>query len=83
MEKVLVEIYIPVINQYYDVYLPLISKMYEIEELLAAAFSEISSGYFVASEDIVICEKNTGRIYDVNKSVMELDIRNGSKLMLI
>ena len=83
MEKILVEVYVPVIHKCYDVYLPLTSKLYEIEGLLANAVKEISGGYFAASEDTVICDRETGKLFDVNKSAFELELQNGSRLMLI
>lgn len=83
MDKILVELYIPVINRSYDVYLPLASKMHEVEGLLSSAIREISEGYFVASLDTVLCDRDTGTVLDINKSALELGLRNGSKLMLI
>lgn len=83
MDKILVDIYIPVIDKNYDVYLPLTSKIYELEVLIAKAIKDISGGYFVSAQDTVLCDRVTGNILDINKSVSELSLHNGSKLMLI
>jgi len=82
MNKILVDIYIPSMNKSFDVYLPLTNKIYEIEKLLAEAFKDLSDGYFTTN-DPVLCDRETGTILDINKSAWELELKNGSKLMLI
>lgn len=83
MDKILVEVYLPAGNKSYDVYIPLKSKFHEIITLLAGTFTELSSGYFTASKDVVICDRATGIILNINMSAEELGLKNGSKLMLI
>ena len=83
MDKVLVEIYLPVANATYDVYLPLRLKVYEIRTLLSNMLGELSGGCFIWSDDTIICEKSTGKTLDVNLSVEELGLINGSKLVVI
>lgn len=83
MDKILVEIYVPVVNRSFDTYLPVSLKLHEIEALLAGAFRELCDGQFVASPDTVLCDRLTGQALDINKSVLELGLMNGSRLMLI
>ena len=67
MDKVLVEIFVPVLERTFDVFIPLHSPMHEVLGLVKKAIKEMSDGRF----------KN------INLSVYELEIKNGSKLMLI
>ena len=83
MEKVLVEIFVPVLNRSFDVFIPLQSPMYEVLELIKKAISEMSDGRFIANQNTTICHREDGSILNINLSVYELEIRNGSKLMLI
>lgn len=83
MNKILVEIYLPATNSRYDVYIPLKIKLFEVLTLVSSSFTELSKGYFIASDDVVICDKETGTILDINQSAEELGLQNGSKLMLI
>ncbi|MCR8643644.1 methyltransferase [Paenibacillus sp. N1-5-1-14] len=83
MDKILVEVYTPAINQAYDVYIPLTLKLYEVEILLTNAIADLSNGYFAASRDTVICNRETGTILDIDMSAQELGLHNGSRLMLI
>ena len=83
MDKILVEIYMPIIARSYDVYIPLMLKIHEVEKLLATAFAELSDGYISPSSEPTLCDKESGKPLDINKSALELGLMNGSKLMLI
>ncbi|WP_239617478.1 methyltransferase [Cohnella mopanensis] len=83
MDKIIVEIYLPSINQKYDVFIPITLRLHEIEALLIGAFIELSDGYFVASQNAIMCDMQTGTLLDINKSAIELGLYNGSRLMLI
>lgn len=81
--KILVEVFVPAASQKYDIFIPLESKMSEVTKLVANALSELSEGKYKATEQAVLCDANTGDIFDVNIEVGELNLENGSRLMLI
>lgn len=83
MDKVLVEIFVPVLDRSFDIFIPLQSPMHEVLELIKKAVKELSDGRFVINENTAICHREDGTIININLSVYELEIRNGSKLMLI
>ena len=83
MDDILVEIYLPVTGKAYDVILPKKCKMYEVTHLVSKAVSELSEGTFIPSDDTIICDRASGAVFNINLSVEELDLTNGSKLMLI
>ena len=83
MDKALVEVYVPVLGRAYDIFIPLSSPMYEVLELVKRAVKELSDGSFAADEATAICHRENGTTLNINVSVYELGIRNGSKLMLI
>ena len=83
MEKVLIEVFVPVLGQAFEVFVPVQSPMYEVFELIKKAVKELSDGRYIADENTAICYKDSGTIININLSVYELEIRNGSKLMLI
>ena len=82
-KKALVEISVPAAGQRYDVYIPLEARMSEVVTMVAGALSDLSSGSYKATGDAVLCDAQTGAIYNVNMEVAELGIKNGSRLMLI
>ena len=82
-DKILVEIYIPASGERFDVWIPLASKMSEVRRMVCIALNDLCKGQFVANADSVLCNEETGLIYDINMEVAELDIQNGTRLMLI
>lgn len=81
--KALVEIYVPASARKFDVYIPLGCKMSEVIKMVAKAINDLSDGNYKAMEDAILCDAETGIIYNVNMEIAELGIRNGSRLMLI
>lgn len=83
MEKILVEVYVPSLMKSFDIFIPYVSQLGTVLELIKKAVNEITDGLFVPMDNTVICNFETGKILDINKSVSELEICNGSRLMLI
>ena len=83
MKKVLVEVFVPVIDAKYDVFIPNTSQISEVLELLKKAVTDLSGGHFIATDETTLCYRENGSIINVNMTVYELGIHNGSKLMLI
>ncbi len=83
MNKVIIEINVPAANEKFDVFVPKTSKIYEVIELVSEMFSSILEGKYKKTSDAVLCDAASGKVLDINKSVYELNLINGSKLILI
>ncbi len=83
MEKILVNIFVPILNRSFDIYIPCQIQLAEIIPQIQKAIIELSDGYFYEDKSNSICRRETGEICDGNKSAIELDIHIGEKLMLI
>lgn len=83
MNNVLVNVYVPILNKSYDIFIPVQSQLFEVIDLIKKAVYELSEGQFVPSKDTVMSLKTSGEILDINRTVFELNIGNGTKLMLI
>lgn len=81
--KALVEIFVPAAGEKFDVYIPLDIKMYEVVQMVSKALADLAHGKYKATKDSVLCDADTGMIFNINMEVAELNIRNGSRLMLI
>lgn len=81
--KVNVEVIVPALEEQYDVFIPVNKKTIEIIFLLNKAINEISSGSFPISEELTLIDGFNGSVYDVNKTVKENKILNGSRLILM
>jgi len=82
-KKALVEISVPAAGQKFDVYIPMESKMGEVVVMVAGVLSDLSGGSYKATKDAVLCDADTGVVFNVNMEVAELGIKTGSHLVLI
>lgn len=83
MHKIEVEIYNPASGTTFDVFIPLKSQVYEVAYLLSNTISELSTGHYKATDQTVLCDRSTGDVLDINLTIEELGLKNGSKLMLL
>ena len=83
MNKVLVRLYVPIIEESYDIWIPLNRRIYNVIDLLIKAVEEMSGGQYVPTENPLLYDKATAKIYNCNLSVRESNIRNGSEIILI
>lgn len=80
--KILVELEIPLMEKRYDMYLPINKKIGTIKKLLEEDIEELKDSTYV-SEETNFYSKETGAIYDVNQTVRDTDLKNGSRIILI
>ncbi len=83
MSKILIEVYVPAAEKTYDVFLPKEAMVYEILPMISSVMSELEKGFFMAAEDSVLCYYGSGEVLDLKKSVNELNLKNGSRLIII
>ena len=81
--KALVEINVPASGMKYDVFIPLDIKMSDVLQVVAMSLTALSDARYKAAGDAVLCDAETGAVYDVNREAAELGIKNGSRLLLI
>lgn len=83
MNKVLIEVIVPVANIKYDVYIPLESKISEVANLLANAMSDLSNHKYMPGEMVTMCNYKSGKEYDKNLYCFEVDIENGTQIVIL
>ncbi len=81
--KILIKLYVPVIEQDYDVWIPLNKSIYNIINLLMKGIKEFSDELDNPTHMLNLYDKLTGEKYDINKMVKDTSIRNGSEIILI
>ena len=82
MNKILVTLYVPMIDKEYDVFIPANEYIWRINKLLVKALSDLSDGTLPMDKNYVIANIDTGKIYEKNSIVINTDIRNSTKLVL-
>ncbi len=81
--KILIELEIPLIEKKYDLFIPINKKIGTIKHLIENALVELTDNAYVPRDDSNFYSKETGQIFDVNKTVRDTELRNGSRIILI
>ncbi len=81
--KILVELEIPLIETKYDMFIPINKKIGTIKSLVENSLMELTDNAYSPRQDTNFYSKETGDIYDVNRTVRETDLKNGSRIILI
>lgn len=74
MDKVLVEISVPAAGRSFDVFIPQTSKMSEVVMLVSKSLAELSAGKFKPDYSTILCDAESGKIFNINLSVYELSL---------
>lgn len=81
--QVLIKIYFPIIEEHFEVYIPTTKTVsYAIRMAQKAILDNYNKHYNIDGKKIV-CNKITGQIYELDKLIIDTDIRNGTKLVII
>ncbi len=80
--KLLVIVYVPLIEKQIDMYIPVVKKVGTIKNLIIKIIEEESEGTFIDDGSKNLYDKQTGEKIDNNQFVKESIIKNGSKLIL-
>ena len=80
--KILIQLYIPLIEEEYDIFIPINKRVGTIKQLIEKNMSEQSMGYII-KEDTNLYSKETGQVYDVQLLVKDTDLKNGSRVILL
>ena len=81
--KILIELEIPLIETKYDMFIPINKKIGTIKALIENSLMELTDNAYSPRQDTNFYSKETGDIYDVNRTVRETDLKNGSRIILI
>lgn len=81
--KILIRLYIPLVERSYDIYIPINKTIGTVKKQIENGLVEITDDSYEIRKDTNFYSKDTGEIYDINKTVRETDLKNGSKIILI
>ncbi len=80
--KILVVVYVPLLEKKFDVYIPILKKIGTVKSLIISIVEENSDGIFVDDGNKNLYDKITGEILDDNLFVKNSNLTNGSKIIL-
>ena len=80
--KIIIELVVPSISQHFDVKIPVNAALEEVKNSIVNIVKKLNPE-FMENEDMLILNQHSGEILNVNYRISELDLRNGSKIILI
>lgn len=83
MNKLLVKIYVPLVEEEYDIYIPINKKIGCIKTKIIDSISELSNVNLSDIQNLKLYDQETGGSFDNNIYVKDSSIRNGTKLLLL
>lgn len=83
MNKILVSVKVPTIEEEYDLFIPIGEKMSEILLLIQKSINELSDGYYVVNENANLYDSINGKVINKNNIVKFSGLKNGSKVILL
>ena len=83
MNKVLVKLYVPTVEKEYDIWIPLNRRIYTVIKLIVKAINELTNGEYSPAKFPMLYDRKTAKLYDINLTVGETTIRNGTEIILI
>jgi len=81
--KVLIKLIVPEINQSFDVFIPVNEVIWKVKKLISKCVKDLSSNNFDFSKEYILINVETNQIYNENDIIINTDIRNATRLLLI
>ena len=83
MDKILVKVYVPMIEKIYDVWIPSHKRIYNVINLLIRVINELNDGSYRPTEMPMLYDRVTAELYDLNLSIKESTMRSGTEIILL
>lgn len=81
--KILVMVYVPMIDEQYEIYIPVNETINKVLQLIVKSIYELSDSNFIETEKHYILDPSTSIIYDNSQIIRDTNIKNSKKLILI
>ena len=81
--KYLLEVHLPATGQHFDVWVAKGLQVQSCIRLFSTTFEELTLGRFQPGEDTTLCDFETGAIFDASLCMGDLELRDGSRVLLI
>lgn len=80
--KILIKLMVPEFEISFDLFIPINEIVWKIKKMIAKSISDITSVDF-NTNDYILIDKNSSRIYKNNDIIINTDIRNTAELLFL
>ena len=81
--KVLINVYIPSIDDYYELFIPINESIKKVTDLVVKSIIELSDGALPLDNGYCLFDPENSTIYDLTCIVRNTNIKNNKKVILI
>lgn len=83
MNKILVLVYIPLLEKKFDIYIPINKKIGTVKNTIINSIPELNSSNIEKFNRLKLYDKDSSMLYDNNVTIKESGIVNGNRLLLM
>lgn len=83
MDKILITLEVPALDQCFDVYIPNFLTIDELVPLLAQGLKEISEQLYTISGTELLCQCKTNKVMGNKYTLADYGVENGEHLLII
>lgn len=83
MNRVLIRLYVPSIEEVYDIWIPVNRTIQSAIKLMVKTINEFSNGEYNPTKLPFLYDKKTAKPYNINQTVEEAEIKSGTEIVLI
>lgn len=83
MNKILIILNVPTIERRYNLWIEEDKTIYDTIKLMVKGINELNEGYYNPKSMPLLYNKETGNLYNINLSIKEANIKNGTEIILI
>lgn len=81
--KILIKLYVLSLNKEFDMFIPVNEVVWQVKKLLINSLTDINDVSMLDDSKYILVNIDTGKIYKNNDIIINTDIRNYSKILLI
>jgi len=83
MNKIIIEVHIPAIDEIYDVKLPKDIQIWEATRMISDLIASTHPGLYSRDNQAMLCNYDDGQLIPVNVVVDDSGLVNGSRVLLV
>lgn len=80
--KILINLIVPELMEEFEIYIPVNERISKIKQLLINSLRDLSDNKFQGEKKYNLIDPDTGEIYENNKIIRDLNIKNSKKIIL-
>ncbi len=81
--KVLIQLFVPEINETFDLFIPVNELLWRVKKLVVKSVHDLTNGEINDQQEYILINKVTGEVYNDNIVIRETNIRNATELVLL